>query len=350
MDREWFSLARSNAKRFIIWSVAVAFAATAQMAWPAPSMAGDGTACKPTSVLYEIDHRDSRKLQKILGDASQIANSGFVLWRVEKAGVPASYLFGTIHVIDAQHQTLSRKALAAIDASTTIAIESAEQSRESFKRSMAQAGPLMVSTDRELGRMLTDDEMVVVEKALSNAGYPTQMALGLKAWAATMFLTDSPCQRALQERDLKSIDALVVERAKANGAEIVGLETMFEQYNSLAAIAPDVQVAWLKASIELYPRVDDVSVTIAELYRFRRVDAVWKLTQEMAPHSGLDNVTLTSLRAALVSQRNIRMRDRALPLLERGRAFIAIGAMHHIGDDGLVALLRDAGFTLTPIE
>jgi uncharacterized protein YbaP (TraB family) len=125
---------------------------------------------------------------------------------------------------------------------------------------------------------------------------------------------------------------------------------MFEQYSSLAAIAPDVQVAWLKASIELYPRVDDVSETIAELYRFRRVDAVWKLTQEMAPHAGLDDATLASLRTALVSRRNTHMRDRVLPLLESGNAFIAVGAMHHIGTDGLVALLRDAGFTVTPIE
>jgi uncharacterized protein YbaP (TraB family) len=328
----------------------VAFAATAQMASSKPSLAGDGAACKPTSVLYEIDHRDGRKLQKILSDASRAANSGAVLWRIEKAGIPASHLFGTIHVIDAHHQTLSPITLAAIDAAKIVAIESAEQSREAFKRSMAQAGPLIVSKDRELEHVLDEDELSVVEKALSKAGYPTQMALGLKAWAATMFLTDSPCQRALQERNLKSIDALVIERAKANGAKIVGLETMFEQYSSLAAIAPDVQVAWLKASIELYPRVDDVSETIAELYRFRRVDAVWKLTQEMAPHAGLDDATLASLRTALVSRRNTHMRDRILPLLENGNAFIAVGAMHHIGTDGLVALLRDAGFTVTPIE
>lgn len=350
MDREWSSPAQANAKRFVVWGMTIAFAVTAQMAWSNPSRAGDDAACKPTSVLYEIDHRDSRKLQLILANASQVANSDAILWRVEKTGAPASYLFGTIHIIDAQHQTLSQQTLAAIDASTIIAVESAEQSRESFKRSMAQAGPLMVSTDRELGRVLADDEMVVVEKALAKAGYPSQMALGLKAWVATMFLTDSPCQKALQERGLKSIDTLVLDRAKTNGTKVVGLETMFEQYSSLAAIDPKLQVAWLKASIELYPRIDDVSETIAELYRFRRIDAVWKLTQEMAPHAGLDDATLSSLRAALVSRRNTQMRDRALPLLENGNAFIAVGAMHHIGTDGLVALLRDAGFTVTPVE
>jgi uncharacterized protein YbaP (TraB family) len=165
-----------------------------------------------------------------------------------------------------------------------------------------------------------------------------------------MFLADSPCQRQLQERGLKPIDSLVLERAQANGARIIGLETTYEQYRSLASIPADLQAAWLKASIELHPRVDDISQTMSELYRFRRMDAAWTLTQEMAPHAGLDDAMLTSLRGELVGKRNQRMLERALPLLDQGGAFIAVGAMHQTGSDGLVAKLRQQGFTVTPIE
>jgi uncharacterized protein YbaP (TraB family) len=215
---------------------------------------------------------------------------------------------------------------------------------------MAQAQPLMVSTDRELQRILAADELAIVEKVLADAGYPAQLALGLKPWAATMFLADSPCQRKLQDRGLKPIDTLVSERAEANRTEVVGLETTYEQYRSLASIPPELQAAWLKTSIELNPRVDDISQTMSELYRFRRMDAAWTLTQEMAQTSSLDDATLKSLRNELVGKRNARMLERALPLLDRGSVFIAVGAMHQIGSDGLVALLRQKGFTLTPIE
>jgi uncharacterized protein YbaP (TraB family) len=215
---------------------------------------------------------------------------------------------------------------------------------------VAKAKPLMVSPDRELERILDDDELAAVEKAVSDAGYPTQMALALKPWAATMFLTDSECQRALHRHGLKSVESLVIDRATTNGIRIVGLETTLEQYQSLASLAQDLQVAWLKASIELRPRTDDISETISELYRFRRLDAVWPLTKEMAPESGLDETTLDSLRVALVDKRNVRMLDRALPLINDGGAFIAVGAMHQIGPHGLVALLREKGFTLTAIE
>jgi uncharacterized protein YbaP (TraB family) len=321
-----------------------------QAAMPTLSNGADETACSPASVLHELDQRDRGKAEKILTDASRVANSEAVLWRIEKSGVPASFLFGTVHVIDANLQTLSQATLDAIDAAKVVAVEAAETSYSSLTNAMAQAQPLMVSHDQELQRILSDDELAAVENVLKEAGYPSQLALGLKPWAATMFLADSPCQRQLQERGLKAIDSIVIERAQANGIRIAGLETTYEQYSSLAAIPPRLQAIWLKASIELHPRVDDISLTMSELYRLRRMDAAWAMTQELAPHAGLDDRTLASLRSELVSKRNERMIDRALPLLNDGGAFIAVGAMHHIGPDGLVALLRQRGFTVTPIE
>ena len=52
----------------------------------------------------------------------------------------------------------------------------------------------------------------------------------------------------------------------------------------------------------------------------------------------------------LIHDRNLRMRDRLLPLLTEGGSFIAVGAMHLIGEDGLVELLRAAGYTVTRID
>jgi hypothetical protein len=51
----------------------------------------------------------------------------------------------------------------------------------------------------------------------------------------------------------------------------------------------------------------------------------------------------------LLRERNRVMVDRAKPLIEAGGAFIAVGAFHLTGKDGLVALLRGEGFTLTSL-
>jgi hypothetical protein len=44
------------------------------------------------------------------------------------------------------------------------------------------------------------------------------------------------------------------------------------------------------------------------------------------------------------------MRDTSLPMLGEGGAFIGVGALHLVGKDGLVALYRAAGYTVTAIE
>ena len=49
-----------------------------------------------------------------------------------------------------------------------------------------------------------------------------------------------------------------------------------------------------------------------------------------------------------IDARNRRMVDNALPLLEQGCLFIAVGALHLPGETGLLTLLREAGYRLKP--
>ncbi len=70
----------------------------------------------------------------------------------------------------------------------------------------------------------------------------------------------------------------------------------------------------------------------------------------MAPQAGLDDATLGALRNELVAKRNQLMLERALPLLDAGGSFIAVGAVHQMGPDGLVALLQQRGSRVTALE
>jgi uncharacterized protein YbaP (TraB family) len=60
-------------------------------------------------------------------------------------------------------------------------------------------------------------------------------------------------------------------------------------------------------------------------------------------HAGGDRQTFID---ALLWQRNARMVERLLPVLETGRAFIAVGALHLPGERGLLGLLARRGYAL----
>jgi uncharacterized protein YbaP (TraB family) len=43
------------------------------------------------------------------------------------------------------------------------------------------------------------------------------------------------------------------------------------------------------------------------------------------------------------------MADRADPMLAKGNVFLAVGALHLIGDEGVVELFKKKGYTATPV-
>lgn len=306
--------------------------------------------CAAESVLTELDLKNPQGIQRILREAGEIQNSQAMLWRVERDGLAPSHLFGTIHVVEQSVAELSTRTAEAIKSSKLVALEAAELPRRALQIAMVHAGKLMSARDRPLQRLLDEDELKVVERTLSDAGYPNELALGIRPWVATLFLTGSECQARSQHAGHKPLDLLVSDAAKAASIPVAGLETMLEQFEVLASIPDDVQAAWLKASIATHDRIDDITRTLAELYRFRRINAVWELTRELAPTAPLSDDMLAAIRRGLVDERNPRLLQRSLPYIEAGGAFIAVGALHLSGPNGLVELLRQRGYSVHAIE
>ena len=85
-------------------------------------------------------------------------------------------------------------------------------------------------------------------------------------------------------------------------------------------------------------------------YRLSLLAAQVPFAKYLMARRGFDPAMLDTFTRDLATKRNTVMRDAALPLLERGKVFIAVGALHLLGKDGLVELLRGAGYRVTAVE
>ena len=56
------------------------------------------------------------------------------------------------------------------------------------------------------------------------------------------------------------------------------------------------------------------------------------------------------LLSRIVRDRNLVMAEGSKPHLEKGNAFIAVGALHLPGEEGLIELIRKQGYTVTRID
>lgn len=167
-----------------------------------------------------------------------------------------------------------------------------------------------------------------------------------KPWVAMTLLEegqDAPLPNAADAQH-RSIDDMVEEIARKHGLKLVHLETLEDQLAALdCTSAADYAVV-------LQQRLADPQELRAETERslafYRAGDLPGWLADIDAMH-GLDAQAQGAERRArgcLLEQRNARWIEELEPLLRAGGCFVAVGAIHLTGKDGLLVGLARRGF------
>ena len=166
----------------------------------------------------------------------------------------------------------------------------------------------------------------------------------MKPVAIAMFYSLSIAQRELAKSGLnfsgQPIDVYFAHNGAKNGKEIVTLETMMEQMEMIYNSEPlEEQAEMLLAMVE-EAEVEDISIELLKYYEKEDIRAMARLSEEI-DHDYGD-------MAVLLDNRNNKWIDKLKPILADGDAFIAVGALHLPGEEGLIELLTEAGYTLKP--
>ncbi len=316
-----------------------------------PANSSTQVRCSGTNMLPELAAQSPEEYSKIRAAAQATPNTQAVLWKIEREGVPPSYLLGTIHLTDSRVTTYSPNLKAALEETKTLVLEVADMSNEATNAAINNAAGSIIFTDgRKLNELLSDVEYDQVKATLSSAGLPNEMASVIKPWVVSMLLSASACERQQASNGVPVLDLKLANTARDQNIKVVGLETIDSQFAAMAAISDDQQIAMLRANLKFADRADDTTETLLQLYLSRNMGSAWAFQLALAKEAGVDSQSFSEFQKHIISDRNREMRDASLPLLRDGHILIAVGALHLIGDHGLVALLRQSGYTLTPIE
>ena len=283
--------------------------------------------------------------------ADDLTNGQGLLWRVEREGLAPSYLFGTIHSTDDDAVAIARRA-AAVAAKAAIVATELGGPFDAVDRGALAAKLLSGAIDRDADTFLPDLTGAAgasVEALVAAHGVPKEMAHHLKLWFLAASVEAPLCEQAREQATLPEVDEIIAEAGAAAKIPVVGLETADEQLAALAAAPPALSAALLKTSARLPELDDDAYATMVRLYRDRRpaemiavVDALPELTaDERAAERRFDDLLLIG--------RNGTMAERAAPLLAKGGAFVAVGALHLPGKGGLIARFRALGYRVVNV-
>lgn len=310
----------------------------------------EGAACIGHDLVAELEKSNPALLDKVRAEAAAVPNSDGLLWKIDKDGLPPSYLFGTMHVTDPRVVALTPKAKQAFDGADTLVIETTDiLDRAKLTAAMMQRLDLTMFTDATtLQSLMKPDDLQAVDAALSARGVPLASVAKMKPWLLSTLLAVPACENARKGEGALVLDETLAADAKKAGKAVGGLETAISQIEAMNSLPLKLHVGSLVETAKLGTRMDDVFETMIVLYQKDDTAMIWPLIRAVLPEEkGEAAEDYQVFEQTMIVKRNHGMAVNAVPFLTKGKAFIAVGAMHLSGPEGLVELLRKQGFAVT---
>jgi uncharacterized protein len=261
-----------------------------------------------------------------------------LLWEIDSPDSSPSYLFGTIHSEDADIIGLAPVVERAFTGSRQVILEVNLDTD-----AMVAGSTAMLLTDgRRLSEIVGKTLFEQAAAALQSRGIPEMVAEHMKPWAAATALSMPVPETG------RVLDVVLFQRAQQAGKPLHGLETIAEQLEVFDGLPLDDQVELLRDAVEQVAGLDAMLAELLAAYKRQDLAAMMAIN-EAAMASG-DQRLAREFQRRLVVDRNHRMAERMEPWLKQGGAFVAVGALHLPGEQGLISLLRQRGYSVRAVE
>ena len=263
--------------------------------------------------------------------------AGPPLWVVRDADSTV-YLFGTVHVLRPGTAWGSDKVDAAFASASDIWVEIADQDNQAVVMPVIQQHG--VDPSRPLSSILSAEDFAAFDKVAQANGASAAALDPYRPWLAAFMISMSGPTNA-GYRPEAGVDKTLMDRARAQGKALHGLETADIQVRLIAGMSEEAQIAYLNPYLRNADRnganLDEpvaawLKGDAAEVGRLNRLD-----TRDI--HEDVHRAALVVRNADWADQIETMMRG-------SGSAFVAVGVAHLADQDSLIDMLKARGYSV----
>lgn len=257
-----------------------------------------------------------------------------LFWKLESPTGITSYLFGTIHSDDNRVSEFAPSVIEAMKTVDTFMME-AEPSQDNT---------VLMMKDATLPDLLTEAELDKVKQLADFHVMHTEAAMRMKPWLlAVIFDLPKPQTPFAQ-------DNLLMNKSEEYVTNIVGIETSQEHFGIMDDFSQDEQLVMLRAVLKRTSEQKERDFErLMKAYLAGDSDKISALDEKITGGM-LPKPLWAKMRTKLLDERNVVMAQRTLAAATDKPVFIAVGASHLAGNNGLIAAFKKAGFKLTAIK
>jgi len=259
-----------------------------------------------------------------------------LLWSVSGNGLSTpSYLYGTIHMICKEDFLFSNTLKEKISTSKSIYLE-LDMDDPSMMMKMAT---LAIMKDKTLEDLMSDADYKLVSAYVKDSlGMPMMLFNRMKpiTLMSLIYTKVLPCSST------ESYEGKFVELAKAQKKEVKGLETIEDQMGVFDKIPDSVEAQMILEMIRTMPEQRKQMAQMVDSYKKENIQQLSEQMSESPEWKGFEDI--------LLANRNRNWIAIMESAMKQGSQIFAVGAGHLPGKDGVINLLRQAGYTVTPVK
>lgn len=275
----------------------------------------------------------------ILSYQTVFSQENALLWEISKKRHKTSYLFGSIHSDNASVLAFGDKVLPYLYTCDSYAGEIIIQPEDMFAML-----PYLFEKDttKQCGKILSAEEMTAVIAAVEEVmGKELNKMIPFMSPYIVASLIANPNDSQVGE-NVYFLDIYLQEMAEDVGLNLISLESIKSQMSYIQKIDGEQQKNHL---LEMIENLDEVEKEMSEMIQLYLTQDLGEIKLMLETASSEDPLFMEGF----MEERNALQVEGIVEAMKSSSVFVAIGAAHLPGDNGVIQLLLDAGFTLKPI-
>ncbi|UCH15539.1 MAG: TraB/GumN family protein [Bacteroidales bacterium] len=259
-------------------------------------------------------------------------NGQSLLWKISGGDLDStSYLFGTIHIKDKRVYCLNDSVLTAFEKCDAFAME-VDLNPENLAHLSSK---MLLPDDQTLQDLFTEEEYQLITTVIEDiTGMDILLFNRLKPIAILSLVMNF---QFANDVDV-SVDEYLYREAVTKDKKIIGIETIEEQLEILETIPNDYIIDYFK---NIEHAEEDMEIII-KLYKSAELEDLLEMM--------LEDKSMVMIQKTLLTDRNIKMSERIQKLIKEQSVFIAVGAGHLPGREGIINMLTRAGYNVEPVK
>lgn len=264
-------------------------------------------------------------------------NNNSLLWSIEKEGHQKSYIYGTMHMIEPEYYNFSDYLKQLVTSSDKIVMEIGGEPNP------LEAYNLMILDSGRVEDYFTKEQLSQLIEFMDRQLNTSPKEFRQKYSKMKPFLILQTITQAYFSKNAVSYDLNIMQLASQNNKPIDGFETMEEQLSFFDQIPSKDMATLIMTSIDNFENEKKETLKLQKLYAKQKVEKLIPLMNKQSPE-------LMAFEDIFLNNRNKKWIPKIDQFTTNNKCFIAVGAAHLFGENGLLELLNKEKYKITPLQ